>query len=503
MTTTPMMLATLLVLGAPAVLRAQTEGPLTGTPAVVLVQPGTTGPGGALAADTLHRKTAGFVPYAPNRPSPGPMAPVYTTTAMFGGGIAPPAFEIDAFSTGLDCLMATPPAGGVSFTFVPPGAWGAVLFSVTPGTSGAPGSVISEQTGAPDGAAADFFTLVVPGSFLPPSVAPCYPQDRPQLALDSPDMGLFAPSTPGDVSALDIYVPLYHAGPPITLALPPAPTVYFSVSNDAIMPPGGGPSLVPPAWFAGSAPSGATILKTTWIPMAGVWSVPTPHIAYFDLGLLVDDDVDALAVDEGKCLLLFSIVKTATSTLAQQLQVASWPKPSSPGDMGVTTGVYVTSGGGEPMAARARIGDDGDIDGTCLIDPSGEQTGGSVGIHFAYGSPVLAITNEKTLGAGLYRDEAFFGLPTLTPTVHGVPTTPMMPPQRLELWFAYPTLGPYVIFPTPIYVELLTGAMPLPYRTLPLSAPLVGAVVGAQVDFFWIVQGKFPRPSSPVLRISI
>jgi len=502
MTTRASLLAALLLGAAGGLASAQTEGPLAGTPAVVLVQPGTSGPGGPLASDIMHRKRAGFVPYAPNGPSPAVDAPVYTTEAMFGGG-SPPPFEINAFSTGLDCVLAAPPVSGTSLTAVPPGAWGAILFSVTPSTIGEPGGLIDALDDAPDGAAADFLTLMVPGSFLPPTVDPCYPQDRPQLAIDAPDMGLFEPGAPGDVSSLDVYVPLYHAGPPITASLPPAPTVYFSVSRDAIDPPGGGPSLVPTVWFGGSAPSSATILKTTWIPVAGAWSVPVPHLTYVDLGLDLEDDVDALAVDELKCLLLFSIADTPASTLGEQLQIASWPK-SDAADQGVATGIYVTaeSGGTEPVAGRTRIGSQGDIDGTCTIDPSGEQPGG-VAVHFAYGSPAMAVTNEKTLGAGLYRDEAVPG-PTLTPTVHGVPDEPTSPLQRLELWVAFPVpMGPWLLLPAPIYLERLDGSVPLPHRTLPLVAPAVGAVLGAQVDMFWVIQGTFPRPSSPVLRIAL
>ena len=482
---------------------AQTEGPLAGTPAVVLVEDGTTGPGGMLASDTMHRKSAGFGAYAPNGPSFGITDPLFTMDAMFGGGLPVP-FEINAYSIGLDCLLATPPVGGKSFTMVPPTAWGAILFSVTPGTSGESGSLIEAQASASDGAAADFFTLMIPGSNLPPSVTPCYPQDRPQLALDSADMGLFVPFAPGNVTAVDIYTPLYHAGPPITGLLPAAPTVYFSVSKDAIVPPMG-PSLVPTFWFAGSAPSSATILKTTWSPTMGMWSAPTVHIPYFDLGLDVCDDIDALAVDEAKCLLMFSIVATPGTTIDDQLTIASWPKPDAPADAGVSTGTYVTSesGGTETVASRARAGSDGDIDGTCVIDPQGnEQTGGGPATTFIYGSPVFPATPEKVLGAGLYRDEAMGG-PTLTPVVHGVPIGPTSPRQRLELWPAFqPPLGPYVVIP-PIYIEPLDGTIPLPYRELPLVIPPFGALIGATIDFFWVVRGQFPRPSSVVLRIAI
>ncbi|GEM_PF-2427825 len=489
-------------------LRAQSDGPLVAPPAFILVGPSTESSSGTLATDVFHRKTAGFKPYGPEVTPVGVLEPIFTTTKLFGGGVAPPTFEVNAYSVGLDIVLATVPVGGLSSVAVPPGAWGAIEFSVTRGTAGAPGSLIEAEVAAPDGAGADLFTLMVPGSFLPAPVFPCYPQDRPQRGQDATEMDLYAGGSQGEIAALDFYTPLYEAGPPVRPLLPDEPTVFFSVSHDAVFPPGPGVSTVPPSWFGGSLPSSATILRTTWMKTAGIWSTPVVHLPYFSLGLDVEDDIDALAVEQGKCLLLFSIAKTATSTLAQQLQIASWPCPDSargveppPGGYtaGVSAGVYVTGGAGSPsVAARTQVGTDGDVDGVCTVDPGEQQPA----LAISYGSPYNAITPLKSLGSGVYRDSGASG-PTLTMTVTGLPIGPLAPPAFAELWAGTPTMGGgYLLFPAPFYSELLDGSVPFDSRDVSFTTPGLAVISGLSVDFFWVVRPSATIiPSSAMLRI--
>lgn len=321
-------------------------------------------------------------------------------------------------------------------------------------------------------------------------------------------MDLFTGVSPGEISALDFYTPLYEAGPPVRPFLPDEPTVFFSVSHEAVFPSGGGLSSVPPVWFAGSSPSSATILRTTWMKLAGAWSTPVVHLPYGALGLDIEDDIDALAVDQPKCLLLFSIAKTATSTLAEQLQIASWPCPDSARapeppwggyTSGTSTGVYVTGGAGSSsMASRTRVGTDGDVDGVCTVDP-GKQEPFSAAV--SYGSPVAMITPLKILGSGVYRDSGALG-PTITMTVTGLPTGPTFPPAFAEMWAGTPGIGGgYFLFPVPFYSELLDGSVPFDFRDVSFTAPSLGVISGLFVDFFWVVRPSTTIiPSSAMLR---
>ncbi len=504
--------------------RAQTdsEGPLHATPAMILVGSGTVSSSGALADNLLHRKRAGFVPFVGESLPLNPAEPRFTTAELFGGG-SPPPFTVNALSVGLDVVLAQVPSAGQSRIQIPPQAWGALLFSVTRATPGEAGSLIATEQAALDGAGADLFTLTLPGSDMPASVLPCYPQDAPQRSLDSTEMDLFDGVNEGEISAVDYYIPLYTAGNPIRPRLPDNPTVFFSVAHDDVFP-AVGPSTVPAAWFPASTPSSATILRTTWDPFLQAWSTPQEHLPYTALGLDLEDDIDALAVDMDQRLILFSIVATGTSTLDEQLQIAHYPPPPpggtgaadgageagwaggavGPGDGsgdggGTSVGVYVTEDGTESVASRLRMGRDGDVDSTCTIDP-GEQ---GDALSLSFGSPVATITPLKIMPSGVYRDERIGG-PTLTATVSGVSTTASMPLQRLELRVGVPLGGGgYTLLPTPVYFEILNGTNPSGNRDVSLTTGLIGTFLGVDVDFFWVSYPAAIKPSSALLRVGL
>lgn len=493
---------------------AQSDGPLVAPPAFILVDEGTETSSGVLATDVFHRKTAGFKSYGPEVSPAGVGHPIFTTTALFGGGVVLPDFEINAYSVGLDVVMAGVPAGGFAQVLVPPGSWGAIEFSVTRETIGEPGSLIAEEVLKPDGAAADLFTLMVPGSFLPPSVAACYPEDRPQRGQDALEMDLYAGDSVGEISAVDFYTPLYQVGPPVRALLPDEPTVFFSVAFDAVFPAGGGSSSVPTAWFLGSVPSSATILRTTWDMGSGSWSMPMVHMAFDVLGLALEDDIDALAVEKAACKLLFSIADTSASTIGEQLQIAAWPCSDSDSEegrvggytTGVAAGIYVV-GGGDPtsVAERMLMGAGGDVDGVCTIDPGDDQSAMQSAMTIAYGSPSMAITPLKILGSGVYRDVSTIG-PTLTMTVTNVPTEAPTLPAFLEMWLGTPMGGGggYFLFPAPIYSEFIDGSVPVDYRDVSFTIPSLGTLAPLPVDFFWVVRPSSTIiPSSAMLRITI
>jgi len=497
-------IALLGVLAAFTPLAAQTnsEGVFLGTPAALLVDAGTHQGGAPLADNLLYRRTAGFAALGPEV-SPGVgVEPVFTTTALFGDGLAPPNFRINAISLGLDVVLSDPPVAGKAFVNVPPQAWGALLFSVTRTSKGAPGSVIESEFLSPGGAGADLFSLMLPGSFLHPSVQPCYPADRPQRAMDALELGIDA-FPPGDFTAGDFFIPLYEAGTPIRASLPNAPTLFFSIHKDDVFPPTG-PSLVPPGWFGVSLPSSATILVTQWIPSNSSWTTPKVHISYTNLGLSLTDDVDALAVDRDDEILLFSIARTATSTLEEQLQIAYWGSHDSFSGGGTTasTGRYYhhdSSGGSESVAATAGVGETDDVDLSCTIDP-GEQGNA---LSMSIGTPAGKITPFKLIPGSLFRDEDSAG-PTITITGSNIPVGPTTPLQTLDVWLGAPLGGgSYFLFPFPLYSEALTGVNPLSTRSVSFSDPSLAVILGLQIDLFWIIRGSGIRLSSALLRIDV
>jgi len=484
---------------------AQSDGPALGTPAVVFVDVATVSATGPLPPDELLRKGAGFGPVTPTGRPGAASVPSFTSSAIWGGGVAPPPFTVDAYSIGLDEVLATIPLGGLSWVAVPPAAWGAVEFSVTSASVGRPGTVVASEAATLAGAGADVFSLMLDGSSIPPSTMSRFPFDRPQRGLDSTQMGLAGPTgtTPGDIKAVDYYTPLYEVGAPITPPiLPPEPRVFFSVDEESLYPSGGGSGTVPPSWFGATLPSAATILVTKWNGTMGLWGTPSVHLSYDQLGLDLHDDIDALAVDVLRCKILFSIVKTATSTLRDQLQIVYWTKTDS---FSTTTsvGAYVTSDGtgtGESVARRAGVDVDDDIDAVCTIDPGNDGGTGSL----TFGSPALVVSPFLKMAAQVYRDKALGGVPTITTVVSGVPTVATFPTKMLELWLASPTGGFYTLFPFPFYAELLDGSVPSDTRTVSFPDPALGALFGVDLDFIWVQRPPAPTmPSAVVMRISL
>lgn len=490
-------------------LAAQSAGVLTGTPATVFVGPGTSGPAGALGANQVHRKKAGFLPLGGNAPVDQPGDPVFTTSAMFNGGLGPPSFDVDALSLGLDVVTAAKPSAGVAMVdFVGAGGgWGALGYSVSTDTNGEPGSLVEQEKLSPGGAAADLFTLMVYGSDIPPAVLAKYPIDVPQRALDSLEMDI-VDSPASDITSVDLTMQLYQAGTPAKPS-DPSPVLFFSVSHDSIFPPGGGSSAVPPSWFDCGNPSGATILKTRWMPnlaepMGGHWTAPRVHLSYEHLGLDLHDDIDALAVDRAQGLVLFSIVATLTSTLDEQLQVASWPlgtltcagmtgnvdvgifsEPSTlPGDFGAVA-----------VANRMGLESTADIDSVCEEDP-GSQSGG---FPLAFGAPVGPGGIHNDLNIGVFRDDDDPLGPTITLTVANLPASG--PGKVLEAYLLAPIFLPVLSFP----LDALAGATTFEAS---LAHPVLGGgtSIGSSASFIWVLrQPGVPgsKITSPVMAIDI
>jgi hypothetical protein len=487
---------------------AQTEGPLVGLPATILVGPGTESSAGPMSSFDFHRKTAGFVGYNASATVDASADPLFTTSAMFNNGLGPPDFHVDAISCGLEVLEVMPPEGGVSEVAIAPGDWSVLVYSVTRATAGEPGSLLESETLAPGGAGADLFSLTLPGSDIPPDVVSCYPIDVPQRTLGATEMDLAGPAgvTSSELASLDYQMTLYQAGPPIRASLPDDPIVFFSVDTESVFPPGGGPSKVPAAWFDCGLPSPASILKTQWDPVMGKWKPPKVHLAYDQLGLDQHDDIDALAVDRDSCLLLFSIRATATSTLAEQLQVATWDclagNPACTGR--VPTGILVEpatdADGPTPVASRTGAKESsagtpsGDIDGVCVIDPG---TQGAMAL--AVGTPTGKGPAVRAMSAAIFRDDDdVAGGPTLTMTVSGL--QPATAYDRFELWLPVgPSLINILSLPTSFLgtkdVFKVSG-----------SHPSLAADTVFTLSSFWLLRqtgGSHSKESSPIITIDL
>ena len=269
--------------------------------------------------------------------------------------------DLDAFSVGLDCIWSD--ANGV-LTPVP-NAWGALTFSVTSGSMFAGSAAINLESTGP-GRSADVFSFVLPGSVFPPSPTAPAPRRRTQRAADSAELGFDGAATP-ELDALDHFAPLWQMDPGgLSNFLAPNPTVYFSVSAATV-------PLVPASWWSNPTDaSGATILQTTWLPSTMSWSTPSTFKSWSELGLMANDDVDALAFDCAKQLALFS---TTRNDRRYQLRIV---------DCSTDTGdscPYVDAAG-DLVAEEVGIqSDDDEIDAVCAIDPPVRlgQPGGGAG----------------------------------------------------------------------------------------------------------------------------
>jgi hypothetical protein len=260
--------------------------------------------------------------------------------------------DIDALSMGLDFILSD----SVGRIAVPPGHWGAITFSVTRGTTGAPGGLIHGEVLGPGGAAADVFGYVLPGSVGFPAAfidVPLRPQDGKEINLD-------APGAPADIDAHDLYLGAFFGDAPDFAAMIPgfpAVTIFFSVTTASV-------PLVPPPWWGAAPASGATVLQTTWNATTLSWSTPVPAFAPAALGLAPAEDLDAFALDVVRGRVLLSTTRLPAFPRNPILYV-NLPDPlprtahvyRRPDNVPVTDRVGLPPGGID------------DIDGICALDP--------------------------------------------------------------------------------------------------------------------------------------
>lgn len=346
-------------------------GPLLASPAAIIPGPDTTDlNGNPLSTQDIQAKKPGIsrvqsLAWNPTEPD-------------FSKLFAQAGLEVDAMSLGEDMIASN----CMGIVTMPPTAWNTMLFTVDRTTKGARGSTIEREAMAPGGASADVLSYVLPKSNLPTGVGDT------ERAMDSTELGLQGRSGPGQIAALDAYIPLYKS-PVLSTLLTNSPTVYFSLR----IPNATSTATSVAQWFAPRQPSGATILQTKWDPRLRAWSKPRPFVEYRDLGLQATDEVDALAYDRAQNMILFS---TEKAPVQQQLKILCL----GPDLMAAVD--YEEPGGGK-VAVQAGVATGGNIVGVCTIDPA--RNPNAVYPSFTWGTagPPLALPFPTDLGAAVYR----------------------------------------------------------------------------------------------------
>ncbi len=310
--------------------QVQSIGPVARTAAGVSLAQGTTGPGTGLNHMDVGVRAQGDT-------NAGPAA----WGLQFDPNLAALAnLDLDAMSLGLDWVLSNQLGDAV----VDPRSWGAINFSVTPGTGGERESVIAMEDASPTGAAADVFTYVLRGSNLPAEFV-----GRTMRSVNDAEMRVVRPGGgEADIDALDLLAGMMFRGNDRPGAL------FFSLTTNAA-------GAAPGNWWNGTLASGATILVTRRANNA--WTVPQPYITYAQLGLGVGEDVDAIGLDFLRNRLIFSTTSNnRDSLLFHRVGGNGHVVYRDP-----TTGTPVSSLIG--LRPKNPPGIIDDVDGICLIDP--------------------------------------------------------------------------------------------------------------------------------------
>ena len=500
---------------------AQTsEGPFMGMPLHLLVGPNTTGPAGtALPVQGQYDKDPGFVDLAAATP-PGPATePRFTTQALFAynatGGTLPPTFRVSSISSGLNYVFADTTTLQLDMA----GSWGALLFSVTRGTAGDPGSLIASRAGSSEGAAADLFSMILPGSTLPTSMT-CFPVAVPQLATRSSQMGFQAPtgSPKPEMGDFDPFITMYNDGPTVRALLPDDPWVYFTLPQAVATDP------AVTGWYRrGATPlpaaaHGGTILRTQWL-FAAIpphWSPPEVHLTWNELGLTATDEIDALAVDEARNLLVLSLKYDATATMSnsdRQLMIASWT--GSPFDTvpAVPATPYKYDAGGgmlRNLSDQTGAGSNGDVDAVCEEDPG---NGAVVPLAHAYLHPCHPSSTGTLFPIGM-SGSVFLGRPVSgTGTTYGVSVDGLLgvtdTPSLLFMVVGLPSPQGAAFPPGGVVSTYFVVPDPSGWQTIPFSLThpnqnTPSVTWGVPLDFIWAAFGaSMGVVLSPVSRIRV
>jgi hypothetical protein len=450
------------------------EGPFSGLAHGLSVGPLTSGPSGPLDPKLFLAKQPGFQLAAPPTWAPAPNVPDFSTDAIFAGLAVKP--EVAAMSIGLDWVVGDNTGRAV----ILPGQWGALTLSVTRATVGrAPasgqkwGRIWEEaQPSTPDGAGADLFSYILPGSET--AGIPADWVDRTMRAQDSTEIRIFAPGVKGELDAHDLFVSFYTLDPLLVGLLPPEPWFYFTLTPATV-------DLVPAAWWGAAANrSPATILRCKWNATTKAWTSHQMFRTAADLGVTEPGGlVDALAVDETNQRILFS---TQPHPSRDQIMFLHYGSDSA---AAVTYRTGTTPE--EPVSARIGLLPTGDdVDAICILDP-----GGSRGARFVVDKPQpsqlrgLLPTRISACAGRMFQNNQLLCYSALV----GWPPSGRPPPTQPQ-----PGFGALVLTPP----GQLQPQIPLPWVQrnpqsphqggpvfLRLVVPNQRAFYGIELDFHW------------------
>ncbi|MBK9385702.1 MAG: hypothetical protein IPN34_12905 [Planctomycetes bacterium] len=468
------------------------EGPLVGLPVTLTARSSSL----PLSGRMLQKKS-GYAPLADVAPPAG--RPDLRHDVVFALGGPPGSVEVDALSLGLDMVLADEATGRST---LPPGAWGAVLFSVD-GVQGTPTEVIRRELGAADGVAGDIFTHMIPGSSLPSIYA-----NRTTRAMDSTELGLYdaATATRGAVETIDGLAHLYELDADLVATLPSQPTVYFSLDPSTVLAYAAAP------FWSGTLPSPGTILQRTWLGSS--WGPVSVFRAYDQLGLVIQDDIDALGVDEASCKLLFSITTSSPSALNfSQLRLYAWCLDGGTdyvGDYLVADGSATVASSMGTGESSTGLGPKTNVTSLCPEDPGRgwsllPATQGNY-LPFSTGQPLAPLPIEgfpPRLSSSLFRTCTRAGTPAIMTAMVGWPSPNTVRADGIAIFFIYlPGTAPYPILsvarsssPTwPLAGAPITLEFPLPDTTL----------LGVEIDGWWVaasLSGELAQ--SPPVRLAL
>ncbi|MCA8942507.1 MAG: hypothetical protein KDB80_08130 [Planctomycetes bacterium] len=335
--------------------------------------------------------------------------------------------DVNAMSLGQDFLLINDATGVIE---IPNNRWAAFNFSVAKTARGSVGSLVEQEAATPDGPGADLFSYAFLGSALPPELMGQAQRTHDSREIDLGD-GAVAQR---EIDAIDQYMPLYRLDPALAATMPPAPTIYFSLSASTV-------GAAPPFWFSGTPNSSASILRVDWQPSVLSWGCPTLFKPYFDLGLSINDDIDALAIDIERARIVFSTTNLARDQLEFVPCVQDNPTPKP---------VKETQPDGTEKKVTEKMGllDDDDVDGVCGIDPSIRRRTGALGtaintMFYAIGTPTAPVfPPADTLQASAIRVDSPLGPAFYSQIVGWPPVTGQGPGIALLTFSPAGTLNP-------------------------------------------------------------
>ncbi|HEX5050747.1 MAG TPA: hypothetical protein VFZ65_03145 [Planctomycetota bacterium] len=380
----------------PGQVARDSRGPLAGAATSVLVEGGVVA--GHDAQTRVHRN--GFT-MAPTLPMPGVIS-APDLEAIFLAQMAPAGIHVDDISTGRDDVLVD--SNGV--IDVPPSSWGVWSFSLRNGAIGVPAmgttpaSRIAVQA-AQGSVGAALFSWILPGSNLPMQVVNRVERSHSREELGLPTTGSAEVDSIDFPLVLGLDQGLAVSGTSIVrepgfnglISNPQA--IYFTVSH-------GTRGLVPLPWWnylgTPTLASGATILVVLKSSPGGPWTTPHVFKPYYTLGLLRDEDIDALAYDEVREKLLYSTV----GTMHDQFLFADFSTDGA----AIAQPVMMPNGGGHASDAIGKAQTD-DVDAICTLDPTIGTIGGPPpgGDDFgsSVGTPRPGLLGVPTLGGSAYR----------------------------------------------------------------------------------------------------